>query len=442
MTERKFSSHAFLDVGSFEYRDDQGHFWLEPGLKESDPDELLDRIFKPDRQVWIRSTEADTIVRAIFARPSHCYDIEMLQKGELYRITVPRISSRMTVVASRMLSQWEVDHDKNGQPVPSNALETAFSRYQETFKIKFGYSKGQQGLYLLERFRQQAGGQGDLALQVPSEGFEPFKPNIGDLYFSRKLTRLERQKPFLVAVDKNQAYATAASIKLGLVRYTHYVKPPWEFRAGIYRVKISGKDSPLLPPIAPSMGGRPDWFDAPTLRLLSNYQIPFEIEEGYIWNQESAVLDHWAKTLRLAAMAQGDLIEDWILRRLIKQTANAAIGKLGRPDSILYRPDWRNSIIREHAARIQRDLLSIVDKGIFPLAIYSDCIYFACDMGELMTHPFLMDERLYAKYKLAGVYDISSPAAKKLFNPERKNLPYELKQYRSEVFSGADYVFV
>jgi hypothetical protein len=439
MSEHHNTTHAFLTDGAFEFRAG-GHWRAEPfNLGElATADGFIDRIFSPSRLVWLRSREITERVQAILSGSSERYDIKTPDDRDYYTITRKADDMKLSVNTLQKLTKtWEIDRDKSGVPYECETLEGAFSKFQAMFQIKFGYNRGQQGVYILERHRKGIGqrkGETDEALMIPPKGMEPFKPNISDLYFFRGLTKEEKKKTRLVAVDKNSAYPTAASIKLGLVDYDHRIKPQWEGMAGFYRITTDYKDNPLLPLMLPQLGARVGWYDAPALRLLSDLAIPFQVEEAYIFAHQSAVLDKWARTLREQAQALSDSREDKLLRKIIKTTANATVGAFSAAPAPgktrwYYRPDWRNAIIREHAARIQRDLLSVADRGFHPVAIYNDALYFVCSEDDLASFPFLTDERLSRKYKLAGVYDVSSRAAKKLFSAEHKNLPHEIAPY-------------
>lgn len=438
------TTHAFLTDEAFEYRNNGDWRAQAIDLGALSLDVFIDRIFAPSRLVWLRSKDVTDRVQAILGASSERYDIKTPDDRDYYTIIRKADGMKLSVnTFPKLALTWEVDRDKNGAPYESETLERAFSKFQAMFQIRFGYNRGQQGIYILERHRKRVGqrkGEVDEAMIIPPKGMELFKFNnqgISDLYYFRGLTKDEKKKKRLIAVDKNSAYPTAASIKLGLVDYEHRIKPKWDCMAGFYKIKTDYKDNPLLPPMLPSLGARPGWFDAPALRLLSDYAIPFEVEEAYIFTHQSAVLDKWARTLREQAQALDDSRENKLLRKIIKTTANATVGAFNAAPAPgatrwYYRPDWRNAIIREHAARIQRDLLSVADRGLYPVAIYNDALYFVCNEDDLASFPFLTEERLARKYKLAGIFDISSRAAKILFSAEHKNLPHEIKPYAIE----------
>lgn len=439
MNQTDHTTHAFLTDAAFEFRGNGK--WRAEAFDIGSfarVDDFLDYLFVPSLLVWLRSKEITEKALAILSAESERYEIKTPEDRDYYTITRKSDGAKLSINTFQKLSKtWEVDRDKYDAPYECETLERAFTRFQAMFQIKFGYNRGQQGVYILERWRKAVGhrkGETDEALMIPPKGMEPFTPNVSDLYFFRDLTKEEKRKTRLIAVDKNSAYPTAASIKLGLVDYEHRIKPEWEGAAGFYKITADYQSNPLLPPVLPALNGKPGWYDAPVLRLLSDLSIPFQIAEAYIFTRQSAVLDKWGRTLREAANSLDDDRESKLLRKLIKTTANATIGAFSaqpKPGTSrwYYRPDWRNAIIREHAARVYRDLLSSAERGFHAVAIYNDALYFATDEDGLSTFPFLTDERLSRKYKLAGVYDISSRAAKKLFSSEHKNLPHEIAPY-------------
>jgi hypothetical protein len=405
-------------------------------------DQFLDDIFFPDTIVWCMSNAVTRLVENIMtvSFDGHMslvkpvgYVVDAMKDFDFYKVTRKIDGAKMEIKTVGKLGAWGIE---SFRPVD---LESAMSRYQDIFKIRFGYDKSKQATWVFERKRK--GIVGDRARVEIEQGFDPFLPNVSDLKFYRNLSAIEAKKNRLIALDKINAYPTACSIKLGVANYQYRRAPQWEGKAGVYRIKTNyrqkAKQTPMLPVL--DLKGRRrdadrlDWFDAPTLRLLSNFQIPFEIIEAYIFTEETAVLDSWARSMREEMAKLTDEPADKALRRLIKTTANVTIGVFGKEnDNDWFRPDWRGAVIREHCARMQRDILSVEYLGIYPVAVETDCLYFAVDESEMADFPFLADERLSGKYRLEGVWDLSEKAAKRLLTPENDSLKTKLQPYKIE----------
>lgn len=452
MVSENRTTHGFLegmDSGTiFHTYHDSGGSWHEnticPEIYTSADDFIL-RIFCPGRLIWSRSREIDAEINSLLSYPAEDFEIHCPADRDFFTITEKATGARININTSDKLRTWDCD------AVDSPTLDRVFTRYQERLQIKFGFNRGQQGRYLIERLRKRVGrknGQTDPALIVPQGGVAPFSENMADLYFFRPLTKAERRKKFLLAVDRNTAYLTACSVKLGLVDYEHCIRPDFEGRPGLYSITPLYDSNPAVPgELAPDkpqliIPSRPGWYYAPVLRWLDELNMPYEIHEAYIWKHHSAWLDSWARELRdeigrLDGEAQttGIWAEDRLLRKLIKTTGVAAIGSFGSKPGAgdprwYYRPDVRNTIITESSMRIYWDLHQAAMDGCYVAAIYNDCLYFVCDEDELKLHPFLTADKLSRKYKLDGVFDISSRKAKALFDSEHKNLPSEIKHYR------------
>jgi len=422
------TNHAFLTDDGFQFRDNAGRWLFQaPFLFSSwkNTDEFIDALFRHSRVVWLVTKVISEGVSDFIRLWSDRYIVTAPQDEDFYTVTRKSDGAKMIINSYSKLRDWGLlDYSPE-------EIERAIRKYQELLDMKFGYAKGVQGIFSLGNERVRIGGQDDSAFSIPPKTLDPFLPNVDDLYFFRDLTKEEKKKARLIAIDKNMAYPTACSIKVGLGDYDHceYGHAPFDhhspslLNAGIYNITL-GKhlEKPigfygrhiLMPSILPKIRFREGWYDASVLRLLKDSGIPFRVHEAYIWRESSAVLDRWARKLREFANSLGD--DDKLCRKLIKQTANATIGMFGHEGSRgkwYYRPDWRNAVISEHACRIYRDLLYVAEMGLYPCAIYVDCLYFAVNEDDLPTFPFLVDEKLCKKYKQAGIYDLRK--AKKFF---------------------------
>jgi hypothetical protein len=128
------------------------------------------------------------------------------------------------------------------------------------------------------------------------------------------------------------------------------------------------------------------WVTGPTLDLLDELQEA-GLHGGY------TILDAWAApgvtTLRPWAELLRDVIGearavgDDATTAAGKAAYREAIGMLGRPGGLIYRPDWQSAVVAQCRANLWRKLRTIgMRTGYWPAAIDVDAVTYATDVSD------------------------------------------------------------
>ncbi|MEU7384138.1 MULTISPECIES: telomere-associated protein Tap [unclassified Streptomyces] len=248
----------------------------------------------------------------------------------------------------------------------------------------------------------------------------------------RPLTDEECMNQFLVAVDVNMSFATAANgLTVGLNGPTHLTGNPkfdpalpgsWLVdlsHVDLSRVEINGRtvDGNRLPSPFTPKGDRPTgpaWYATPTVQYAVELGFDVAPIEAYVRTQTGRYLDGWYKRLRdayvatmadlgvttdlsgqnfLDAMARSKSVDPTmaLLAGAIKATAKGGIGKLRQrnrgqvpyyePWPALaretWRPDIRAAVLANQRIGIHRKLMkTAAAAGLYPVAIGTDAIVY------------------------------------------------------------------
>lgn len=166
------------------------------------------------------------------------------------------------------------------------------------------------------------------------------------------------------------------------------------------------------------------WVTTPTLGLLvRDWKLQVSITEAYLWPVKAKgarIFDSFYEAGRdaLYQLSRGGSEEDKRIRTAVKATYTDAIGRLaqilptGQQPGAWWRPDWQQAIVANSAAKLLRVVAKVgAETGRWPLAIVTDCLYYASDDPNSVTaapQGLPLDETQLGKFKRAG----SAPMAK------------------------------
>ncbi|MEU0765030.1 transcriptional regulator [Streptomyces microflavus] len=269
----------------------------------------------------------------------------------------------------------------------------------------------------------------------------------------RPLTMEEESYPYVVGLDTNLAFVSAASsLAVGLNAPPHQVSRP-RFDAKIpgawycdfsHITQDPRLPSPFTPTGQPPTG--PAWYTTPTL-AHAEAELAVEIEpiEAYLREDPGRYLDPWYKRLRDAYLdtlndlgitrgmsqreyhaAMNTLSEqDPLLLSLlsaIKATGRGGIGKLrtGPRDphrapfeawpalnTPTWRPDIRAAVIAKARVGLHRKILkTAAHNGRYPLAVLSDCVIYPA------TQPTALDVVGYDGEPAPGAFSLNASPGK------------------------------
>jgi len=189
--------------------------------------------------------------------------------------------------------------------------------------------------------------------------------------------------------DANRAYLSACTVA-ELPRYSLRGMGPVEFdptMGGYWLVELpTWKYADQMPePAGYKARGRTlgGWVTTPTLRLLAElteagHYGGFRIIDSYL-SPSRRILRTWASILEVACTHWTPIENDpdgpAAIRATAKEAYREAIGLLGRPGGLVYRPDWRHTIIATMRANLWRKVWKIGQEGDqWPISITVDSV--------------------------------------------------------------------
>jgi len=139
--------------------------------------------------------------------------------------------------------------------------------------------------------------------------------------------------------------------------------------------------------------GEDAWVDTPTLALLVEMGLSVEVAEGWAWSKSRRLLEPAYRRLRDARatlLSQRDTCPAaQVAYQALGGVYKRQIGAFARTDGprgdtdLLYRPDFRDSIIGLASANMYRRLRKIAQgSGRFPLATYVDAVFYTSDESD------------------------------------------------------------
>ncbi len=411
--KQELRNHAFLTSEGLEYRD--GENWrVEPfKIKRGESlDSILTRLYRNNRVVWIRDEKVFKAVLKRFDEPITNFiewrKADGNEKMKTYRNEAAR--GEFYLRAPKALDDWRIGDQS------SEAIERAFTRFQDTFRRSIFFSPGRTGLHVLEKICGDAR-KGDV-LNMPRTSFHqtPFAENWPDLHWARDLTEGETARAFIHAYDKNHAYVSSANIKLGIGDYAREMNPAFHDVPGVWRVEVMDTGDAMLWDIT---RGR-EWLHTPSVKLLRDLNINHAIREAYIFEKSNPVMTQWYEDFAREFKAIDPTSDDdRIYRKLLKVVSLNAIGWLGSEEwarDWMYRPDWHNAIITDAQARMMRNAAKVRElTGQAPFKCEVDCLYYVSDEeNHIKAFPFLTDVNLSRAYKHAGTWRMDSDEGQRI----------------------------
>ncbi|MER6254715.1 caspase family protein [Streptomyces sp. NPDC001584] len=232
--------------------------------------------------------------------------------------------------------------------------------------------------------------------------------------WSRSPAEAELRASHVVGIRVNLAPAAAANrLSVGLDAPVHVRRPgfdkalPGSWLVDLSRITLDQRlPSPFTPHGRPPTGAA--WYTTPTLAYAVELGFAVHPLEAYVRPRSAPYLDAWYQRLRdayLATMADlgmgpgltGKELLDAMARRhrsdpgavavlgAIEATAEGGLAMLGeQPWPVPQRPTWRPDIRAAVAAKarvnMHRKMLTSARRtGLFPLAVFDDCVVYASD---------------------------------------------------------------
>jgi len=282
------------------------------------------------------------------------------------------------------------DYDENytwGEGTDAGTLLAALTSYAAAVDAPYVRSPGKTGTDLLVALGQRArGGQRDPVTDWPAPARET--TTVRDTVWMRTLAPAERGRAYLHSYDKNAAWLGAcANVELGL--------GDLEERTASGDVGAGGgvPFDPKLPGYwcARVAGAAEQWYCTPTIvRALERNQA-VAISQAHVWTRHGRALATWYERLRDARAAlyadatpAGRLALD-VFKLTYAVTISSLAGQWHKPDSALYRPDWRHAILAQGAANLSRAIARMDVAGCTPVAVNIDCVYIVSDEPDAVA---------------------------------------------------------
>lgn len=308
--------------------------------------------------------------------------------------------SKTIVITSPEISSWEWD-ERDMENLNAETMWYAITYLQKALDVgKLHHNPGVQGRFILNRTCNQEW------LVCPTVDYRELPRGIGrDLGYRRIPTPAERDKKFLVAVDKKSAYLGACTgAKLGTDNPYFLENPPIDFirthvkepaMPGLYEIAVTG-DLPELHPLRIDGSGNPqEWCTTPVLSWLFKNGVEVEVKSAWLWGEGHRVLEKWSTLLYNARQDLKDTAKypHEGGRKLagigIKTIATAGVGILASPEAFnmaraFFRPDWRGTIPELTAVRLCEQVQGVYETyGVLPIGIKTDCVVYLLDTPDI-----------------------------------------------------------
>jgi hypothetical protein len=331
-------------------------------------------------ELWVHRPDAG----AMSYLPSPAWNIWPAQPKKSwyqgYRQGGGRDAVRIVLTSLDHIAAWRSARD--GQE-----LLTQVRAYNTALRFDYRYSPGATSTALMREVHGGGAGKDKRYIQLEAPGAMPppvTAPELDeqDIFWIRGLLEDEQDYEWVHAIDKNADYLGASGIpELGLGEWTHERGPKgliggsahFTGPAYIHVDEVIGSYSMrtiplLLPDPLPPEGV---WCMAPTVNAAISAGYCLHFDEWYTWAHHARVLEPWQKRLAIARTA----LADWPLAsQVLKQTYTHGLGWLGsdawdRTGDMLYRPDWRHTIIAQAAANIWRAVQKAVNRDVRVVAV-------------------------------------------------------------------------
>ncbi len=276
------------------------------------------------------------------------------------------------------------DYDENytwGEGTDAGTLLTALTTYAAAVGTPYVRSPGKTGTDLMLALGRRArGGQREAVTEWPAPARET--TTVRDTVWMRTLAPAERGRAYLHSYDKNAAWLGAcANVEVGLGGL--------EERTAANAGGAGGgvPFDPTLPGYwrARVAGAAEGWYCTPTLVRAVERGQSVAISQAHVWTRHGRALASWYERLRDARATlyadttpAGRLALD-VFKLTYAVTISSLAGQWHRPDSPLYRPDWRHAILAQGAANLSRALGRMDTAGCTPVAVNIDCVYIVSD---------------------------------------------------------------
>lgn len=307
-------------------------------------------------------------------------------------------SSRWTRVQRLDTVVWVCADDADGgsmwdESTPSDVIASRLAWYRRTVGVAYRCTPGASGVAAMRLY-------GGRCLRpraaVPRWRWDDADAEMvaaGELRRTRPATIADREL-HVRAFDIRAMYLAAAAgarLGLGVPELDHAPAYEWQppassapvvYYAGLYRIDAG---VPLGAGIViPAPRVREDgtaWVTTPVIEYIHERGESVYVHESWTSLAQTTVLRPWAEQVRdgIAGHAGG------AGAGVLKASYAEAIGLLARPGGLVYRPDWRATIVDLARMNMLRKLDRVAaSTGRTPLRIDTDCVWFAAPVADLM----------------------------------------------------------
>lgn len=220
-----------------------------------------------------------------------------------------------------------------------------------------------------------------------------------ELRWVREPTAAERHMPMVYAYDIRAMYLAAASVaELGYSAPRPAGAAPFDPKtAGYWRYRYPDRntiDGDPRPPVGRRL--EPDgsaWAVTPVMEyLVARYGMP-EILDTYLCPDDEdwqgrmrpgtgRILRDWSERLRDALMDDLRCPEGGPVRLAVKRTYARSVGMMARYGGVVYRPDWRDTIVGMARVNMLRKIDNAAPVLGLPLRINVDEVWYPGELGD------------------------------------------------------------
>lgn len=249
-----------------------------------------------------------------------------------------------------------------------------------------------------------------------------------DINWHRKPTEEELSHTYVHGFDRGGSYlAGVAGLQLGVGAPT-YMQPGSAIQfnkniPGYWRIEMPAKSEWLYPnPLDPrnrdeDFTGQLTWVTTPTLEIAIDLGYEFEIQEAYVWENHTRLLDTWYGKVRDALLTLDTVDPDDIAARAVVKTLyKRGLGLMAsfehQRGRDLFAPERYHAIQAKARGAIIRRVHQIgTDTGRWPVAITADTVLYTSNESD-PAKAWPGHERNFGRglgqFKPEGVTDLAS----------------------------------
>lgn len=325
---------------------------------------------------------------------------DTIERKPVIKGLAAKLAGRTIVITNPEISQyqWEQGDIEN---LDSESIWYGITYLQRALDVaKLHHNPGVQGRSILQRNCNAEW------LVCPTVDYRELPRGAGfDLAYRRIPAHAERDKKFLVGLDKKSAHPAACTgAKLGTDNPYFLENPPRCFiethvkepaMPGLFEIEVKG-ELPELHPLHISTSGKlQEWCTTPMLSWLFKNDVEVQVKSAWLWGEGHRVLEKWAYLLFNARQDLKDSTKypheggRKLAQIAVKTIATSGVGILKNAEAFrmaraYFRPDWQMTIPELASVRTCEQVQGVhKDYGVLPVFVVTDAVYYLLDTPDI-----------------------------------------------------------